>query len=150
MDMLHGPLAGKLLQFTLPIALSSIVQQLFNAADTAVAGYFGSADSLAAVGTNTEIIALIVTVSSGLAVGANILAANLIGRNEKNGLPSTVQARSVAVHGTVGSLQLRPYFCGRAVQRVFCRPLYDGRRRDRKRLRAHTLYPAVRACMQFL
>ena len=60
LDMLHGPLAGKLLRFTLPIALSSIVQQ-FNAADTAVVGSFGSADALAAVGTNTEIIALIVT-----------------------------------------------------------------------------------------
>ena len=58
LDMLHGPLAGKLLRFTLPIALSSIVQQLFNAADTAVVG---SSDALAAVGTNTEIIALIVT-----------------------------------------------------------------------------------------
>ena len=64
MDMLHGSLAGKLLLFTLPIALSSMVQQLFNAADTAVAGHFGSANALAAVGTNTEIIALIVTVSS--------------------------------------------------------------------------------------
>ena len=61
LDMLHGPLAGKLLRFTLPIALSSIVQQLFNAADTAVVGSFGSADALAAVGTNTEIISLIVT-----------------------------------------------------------------------------------------
>ena len=40
MDMLHGPLSGKLLLFTLPIALSSMVQQLFNAADTAVVGYF--------------------------------------------------------------------------------------------------------------
>ncbi len=61
LDMLHGPLAGKLLRFTLPLALSSIVQQLFNAADTAVVGSFGSADALAAVGTNTEIIALIAT-----------------------------------------------------------------------------------------
>lgn len=61
LDMLHGLLAGKLLRFTLPIALSSIVQQLFNAADTAVVGSFGSADALAAVGTNTEIITLIVT-----------------------------------------------------------------------------------------
>ena len=68
MDMLHGSLAGKLLLFTLPIALSSMVQQLFNAADTAVAGHFGSANALAAVGTNTEIIALIVTVSSGLSI----------------------------------------------------------------------------------
>ena len=55
MDMLHGPLAGKLLLFTLPIALSSMVQQLFNAADTAVVGYWASKSALAAVGTNTEI-----------------------------------------------------------------------------------------------
>lgn len=81
--MLHGPLTGKLLLFTLPIALSSMVQQLFNAADTAVVGYFDHADALAAVGTNTEIIALIVTVSSGLSIGANIQIANQIGRNEK-------------------------------------------------------------------
>lgn len=53
MDMLNGPLSGKLLLFTLPIALSSMVQQLFNAADTAVVGYFGSEGALAAVGTNT-------------------------------------------------------------------------------------------------
>lgn len=59
MDMLHGPLVGKLLRFTLPVALSSIVQQLFNAADTAVVGSFGSVDALAAVGTNTEIVALV-------------------------------------------------------------------------------------------
>ncbi len=91
MDMLHGPLAGKLLLFTLPIALSSIVQQLFNATDTAVVGYFGNANALAAVGTNTEIIALIVTVSSGLSIGANILISNQIGRNIKDKIPTAVQ-----------------------------------------------------------
>ena len=36
-DMLHGPLTGKLIRFALPIAASSMLQQLFNAADTAVA-----------------------------------------------------------------------------------------------------------------
>ena len=90
-DMLHGPLAGKLLLFTLPIALSSMVQQLFNAADTAVVGYWASKSALAAVGTNTEIIALIVTASSGLSIGANILIANQIGRNKTAELPNTVQ-----------------------------------------------------------
>lgn len=39
-DMLHGPLAGKLFWFALPIAASSMLQQLFNAADTAVVGKF--------------------------------------------------------------------------------------------------------------
>lgn len=91
MDLLHGPLAGKLLRFTLPIALSSILQQLFNAADTAVVGSFGNADALAAVGTNTEIIALIVTVSSGLSMGANVLIANQIGRDERDKTPASIQ-----------------------------------------------------------
>lgn len=36
-DMLHGPLTGKLIRFALPIAASSMLQQLFNAADTAAA-----------------------------------------------------------------------------------------------------------------
>lgn len=91
MDMLHGPLAKKLLLFTLPIALSSILQQLFNSADTAVVGYFGNKDALAAVGTNTEIIALIVTVSSGLSIGVNILIASLIGRKRKAEIPNAVR-----------------------------------------------------------
>ena len=90
-DMLHGPLAGKLLLFTLPIALSSMVQQLFNAADTAVVGYFDSEGALTAVGTNTEIIALVITLSSGLSIGANILIANHVGRNETKELPAAVQ-----------------------------------------------------------
>lgn len=91
MDMLHGPLAGKLLRFTLPIALSSMVQQLFHAADTAVVGYFGSADALAAVGTNTEIVALLVTLSAGLAMGANVLVAGQIGRGDTRETPAAVQ-----------------------------------------------------------
>ena len=90
-DMLHGPLAKKLLLFTLPIALSSMLQQLFNAADTAVVGYFGNKDALAAVGTNTEIVALIVTLSSGLAIGANLLLARLTGKNRTEGIPSAIR-----------------------------------------------------------
>ena len=106
MDMLHGPLSGKLLLFTLPIALSSMVQQLFNAADTAVVGYFGSEGALAAVGTNTEIIALIVTLSSGLSIGAKISIANRIGQNEIDELPAAVQAAMLlaALIGMAGLL----------------------------------------------
>lgn len=91
-DMLHGPLTKKIFLFTIPIALSSILQQLFNAADIAVVGYLGNKDALAAVGTNTEIIALIVTLSSGLSVGANILVAKLIGKGRKNDISTVIRA----------------------------------------------------------
>ena len=106
MDMLHGSLAGKLLLFTLPIALSSMVQQLFNAADTAIVGYFGNENALAAVGTNAEIIALIVTVSSGLSIGANILIANLIGKNRRAEIPAAVRTSMLlaCLIGVIGLL----------------------------------------------
>lgn len=89
-DMLTGSLYKSILLFTVPIALSSILQQLFNAADTAIVGYFDTADSLAAVGTNGEIIALIVSLSSGLSVGVNVLVAKQIGEKRNVDINSVV------------------------------------------------------------
>ncbi len=103
-DMLHAPLAKNLLLFTLPIALASIVQQLFHSADTAVVGYFDHADALAAVGTNTEIVALIVTISSGLSLGGNVIFANRIGKNQTRELPQMMQ--------TIGLLAVAIGVCG--------------------------------------
>lgn len=105
MDMLHGPLTKKLFLFTLPIALSSILQQLFNSADTAVVGYFGNKDALAAVGTNTEIIALIVTISSGLSIGANVLVAKLVGKGKKEDI-SIIIRTSILLSIIIGFLGL--------------------------------------------
>ena len=50
MDMLNGGLAGKLILFSIPLAFSSILQQLFNSADVAVVGRFAGSAALAAVG----------------------------------------------------------------------------------------------------
>ncbi len=106
MNMLHGPLAGKLLLFTLPIALGSMIQQLFNAADTAVVGRFDSESALAAVGTNTEVIALIVTISSGLSLGVNVLVADRIGQGKTKEVPAAVQTAMLlaVLIGVGGSL----------------------------------------------
>lgn len=89
-DMIHGPLMGKIIRFALPIALSSMLQQLFNAADTSVVGHFTDANALAAVGTNGEIVALLVTLASGLAVGANVLIARMIGERNVDGIQDAV------------------------------------------------------------
>ena len=78
-DMLNGPLTRKIIQFALPIVLTSIVQQLFNSADTAIIGRFGENGALAAVGTNGETVAMLVSLSAGLAIGANVLISRFIG-----------------------------------------------------------------------
>ncbi len=92
MDMLHGPLDGNLIKFALPIAASSMLQQLFNSADTAVVGRFADAHALAAVGTNAEIVGLLVAFSSGMSVGANVLLARYIGENRKNSIRKVISS----------------------------------------------------------
>ena len=84
-DMLHGPLLMKIIVFALPLAASSILQQLFNSVDVAVVGRFASSEALAAVGSNTPVINLLINLFVGISMGANVVISNHIGqRNEKN------------------------------------------------------------------
>lgn len=90
MDMLHGALTDKLFLFTVPLALSSILQQLFNSADLAVVGRFDSSAAMAAVGSNAALINLIISLFTGLAVGANVVVAALIGRDRREEISGAV------------------------------------------------------------
>ncbi|WP_050008284.1 MATE family efflux transporter [Butyrivibrio sp. WCE2006] len=89
-DMLNGSLLDKIVIFALPLAISSILQQLFNAADLAVVGRFASAEAMAAVGSNSSVIALIVSFFVGLSVGANAVIAMEIGSGHKDQISDTV------------------------------------------------------------
>ena len=76
-DMLHGAILPKLLRFAVPLTLSTMLQLLFNAADVVVVGRWAGDNSLAAVGSNTSLIALLTNMFLGLSIGANILASAL-------------------------------------------------------------------------
>ncbi len=89
-DMCSGSILPKLLQFALPLMCSSVLQLLFNAADVIVVGRFAGDNSLAAVGSNTSLINLLVNLFMGLSVGANILAARTYGAGDREGLRQTV------------------------------------------------------------
>lgn len=78
-DMCSGPLAGKILLFALPLMASSLLQLLFNAADIVVVGKFVGKEALAAVGSNTSLINLLISLFMGLSVGANVTLARDIG-----------------------------------------------------------------------
>lgn len=80
--MLEGGIFGKLCYIAVPIVLSSILQQLFNASDTAVVGNFSSSQAMAAVGSNAPVISMIVSLFSGLSIGANVCLAGFIGKGE--------------------------------------------------------------------
>ena len=89
-DMLNGSLLDKIIIFALPLAISSILQQLFNAADLAVVGRFASPEAMAAVGSNSSVINLIISFFIGLSVGANAVIAMEIGSGKKEQINETV------------------------------------------------------------
>lgn len=79
MDMLHGSLWDKLAAFALPLALTSVLQQFYNAADVMVLGRFAGDADMAAVGNSIPVVALIVNLFVGLSLGANVVMARFIG-----------------------------------------------------------------------
>ena len=89
-DMLHGGLAGKLILFAIPLAFSSILQQLFNSADVAVVGRFAGSAALAAVGSCVALVGIFVNLIVGLAVGPNAALANLIGQGQRDRISGMV------------------------------------------------------------
>lgn len=89
-DMLHGPLLMKILVFALPLAASSVLQQLFNSVDVAVVGRFASSKALAAVGSNTPVISLLINLFVGISMGANVVISNHIGQNDSRSIRDAI------------------------------------------------------------
>ena len=89
-DMIHGPILPRLLQFAVPLMCSSVLQLLFNAADIVVVGRWAGDNSLAAVGSNSALIGLLTNLFIGLAVGSNTLAAKFYGAGDAKELHRTV------------------------------------------------------------
>ena len=88
--MLHGPLLMKIIMFTLPLAASSILQQLFNSVDVAVVGRFASSQALAAVGSNAPVISLLINLFMGVSMGANVIISNHIGQNDRRSIRDAI------------------------------------------------------------
>ena len=89
-DMLNGPLLKKIIMLALPLAASSLLQQLFNSIDVAVVGRFASSQALAAVGSNTPVINLLINLFVGISMGANVIISNHIGQNDKKSIQDAV------------------------------------------------------------
>ena len=79
-DMLNGPLFKKILLFALPLAASSLLQELFNSVDVAVVGHFVGSRALAAVGSNAPVIGLLINLFMGVSMGACAIISNHIGQ----------------------------------------------------------------------
>ena len=89
-DMVHGPLAGKILLFALPLMLSNLLQLLFNAADVVVVGRYAGKEALAAVGSTASLVGLLVNLFAGFSVGTNVVVARDLGAGKEEDVRTSV------------------------------------------------------------
>ena len=114
-DMTEGPLFKKIIAFALPLMLTSMLQLLYNAADVVVVGKFAGDTSLAAVGSTTALINLIVNLFFGLSLGTGVVLSQAIGMRNRSKIHQTVHTSmvlSVILGVLVGAIGF-----------VFCKPL---------------------------
>ena len=116
-DILNGPMWDKILRYALPVAATGILGQLFNASDIAIVGNFAEGDTVAAVaavGANGPVIGLLLNIFIGIALGANVVIANAIGRGDGDTVSRAVHTSIVAavlggiIVGLLGQLVAEP------------------------------------------
>lgn len=100
MDMLHGPMMKNILLFALPLALTGILQQLFNSADMAVVFWYEGSVAQSAVNSNGALVNLLINLFSGLSVGVTVLIAELIGKSRTDDIHSVVLTSLVIAAGS--------------------------------------------------
>ncbi|MBQ5401084.1 MAG: MATE family efflux transporter, partial [Treponema sp.] len=89
-NMLDGPLVPNIIKYALPLAFTGILQQVFNAADIAVVGQFAGKEAMAAVGSNSPVIGLLVNLFVGISLGANVVIAHASGQKNDARIEKTV------------------------------------------------------------
>ena len=88
--MCNGTVLDKLISFSIPLMLSSILQLLFNAVDIVVVGRFSGSRALAAVGSTTALINVFTNLFIGVSLGANVLAARFYATKQEKQMSETV------------------------------------------------------------
>lgn len=78
-DMTQGAVAVPLIGFTIPLVLGNFFQLFYNAADSIIVGRYVGERALAAVGTSTPVMNLVILLISGLCMGASILMSSQFG-----------------------------------------------------------------------
>ena len=91
-SLTEGPLARQILIVSLPLALSNLLQVLFNMSDVAVVGRFAGSTALGAVGSTSIFVTLFTGFLIGLGNGINVLVARFYGARNTESVHKTVHS----------------------------------------------------------
>ena len=110
----EGVIWKEMLLFFLPIMLGTLLQQLYNMADTLIVGRFVGKQALAAVGGSSPIITLLVNFFVAMSSGASVIVSQYFGAGQEKNVRSSIQNAmalafaSGALITVVGILTARP------------------------------------------
>ena len=90
LNMVEGPLLGKVLIFALPLMLTNLLQTFYSAADRMVVSLSPEANAVGAIGTTGAMINLILNIFIGLSVGTNVVVARRLGAGDREGTSRAV------------------------------------------------------------
>lgn len=93
-DMTQGPIMKLVVLFALPITIGNILQQLYNTVDTLVVGNFCGSESLAAVGTSSQPVEILLCIFLGLGTGISILVSQCTGSGDTPRLKKVIATAS--------------------------------------------------------
>ena len=96
LSLTEGPIGKQLLSFTIPLILGNLFQQLYNAADTVIVGQFVGDTALAAVGSSSSLIELLISLFMGIGIGAGVIISRYYGAGD-------MDAMSCTIHTTVAA-----------------------------------------------
>ncbi len=82
-DTTVGSVSQKLLMFAGPILFSNLVQQIYTSTDLIILGNFGNDTAVAALGSTTSMINLILSIFTGLSLGASVSVSQAIGADDR-------------------------------------------------------------------
>ena len=90
-DMTQGPILRQIILFSLPLMLGNIFQMLYNTVDSIVVGNFVGKEALAAVGSTTMIVNMLVFFFNGFSVGAGVVIARHFGARDMKRLHAAIE-----------------------------------------------------------
>lgn len=108
-DLTKGPIGPGLVCFALPMMLGNLLQQIYNLADTLIAGRALGRDALAAIGSAYTLMTFLTSIFIGLSLGAGALFSIYFGKREQEKLQSAVGHGMVLVLGVTLALTAASY-----------------------------------------
>lgn len=81
--MTEGSVFPHLLSYSVPLILGNLLQLTYNAADSVIAGRFIGKDALAAVGTSSPVMNILILGISGICIGASVIMSEFFGAGEE-------------------------------------------------------------------